>query len=60
MQLKDYIKMYYGGNQRRFAIACGVTPQHVSKMLRCDFAVFNGVLYSKRRDLPEPKKETRE
>lgn len=60
MQLKDYINIYYGGNQREFARACDLSPQHVSKMIKCDYAVFNDVLYSKRRVLPLVKKATRE
>lgn len=53
MQLIDYIKAHYAGNQAAFAKAQGVKPQQVTKWLNMECIVIEGVLYSPRRELKE-------
>ena len=59
MKLLDYIQKHYSGNQRSFAKAQEVAPQQVTKWLKMECIVVDGVLYSPRRDLASVKlKET--
>lgn len=51
MKLHEYIKKYYGGNQKRFADAQGVKPPQVTQWLAKTMVVVDGKLYSFRRDL---------
>lgn len=51
MKLADYIDLYYGGVQTRFADSQGVLPQQVTQWIRKGFVVVDHVLYSPRREL---------
>lgn len=53
MELSEYIDKYYGGNRAAFARALGVPRQRVNDWLEAGYIVYNGALYSKRRDLPQ-------
>jgi len=48
MLLSDYIKKNYD-SQRQFAIANNVLPQQVTKWIRKDWVIVDGVLYSPMR-----------
>jgi len=52
MLLADYIDKHYDGNKAAFARAFGVHhPQQVSPWIRAGWIVFDGKLYSPRREL---------
>lgn len=51
MTLKDYIQEHFNGNQSAFAASVGVLPQQVTKWLKRGAVVFEGKLYSFRRDI---------
>lgn len=51
MKLLDYIQKHYSGNQAAFAKSQDVKPQQVTKWLKMNCIVVEGVLYSPRREL---------
>lgn len=51
MNLSDYIKKQYGGNQTAFAKDNNVKPPQVTQWINKNFIVVDGVLYSPRREL---------
>lgn len=51
MTLTNHIAAHHGGSQRKFAAANGVLPQQVTKWIKMECIVVNGVLYSPRREL---------
>lgn len=51
LTLAEYIAVYFGGSQRKFAEAQGVLPQQVTQWLNKDYMVVNHNLYSLRREL---------
>ena len=52
MLLKEFIDRRYGGNKAAFARAMGVHKQSVNEWLKSGYIVFNGAIYSKRREIP--------
>lgn len=52
MPLREYIDACYGGNQAAFARALNVPKQRVTEWIAAGYIVYEGALYSKRRDLP--------
>ncbi|WP_330983596.1 MULTISPECIES: hypothetical protein [Enterobacterales] len=60
LSLVNYIRIYYGGVQRRFSEAAGVSPAQVTQWINAGFIVENHKLKSPpkptvfRRDLPVP------
>jgi hypothetical protein len=57
MKLIDYINKHHGGNRTRFAEANETRPQQVTKWLRMECIVIDGVLYSPRRELAEVERD---
>ena len=53
LYLKDYIQKHYDDNKACFARAQGVKPQQVTKWLDMSCIVYEGKLYSPRRELKE-------
>lgn len=51
MTLTDHIAAHHGGSQVKFAAANGVLPQQVTKWIKMECIVVDGVLYSPRRAL---------
>ena len=51
LELLGYIQKHYGGNQAAFAKSQEVAPQQVTKWLKMNCIVVDGVLYSPRRVL---------
>lgn len=49
--LLEFIDLHFDGNQRAFAAAQGVQPPQVTQWIQKDFIVFDGRLYSPRREL---------
>lgn len=54
MTLRDFIKLNYGGSQSAFARAEGVQPSQVNSWIKHGYAVYEGMLYSRRRKLIRP------
>ncbi|MEI7219106.1 hypothetical protein WCT79_19100 [Pectobacterium carotovorum] len=52
MNLIDYIKEHFGGNQAAFARHMGVRPQKVQDWLNANWLVINNQLCSTRREIP--------
>ena len=49
--LLEWIAIHFNSNQRAFAAAQGVQPPQVTQWIKKDFIVFDGQLYSPRREL---------
>ncbi|WP_413724669.1 hypothetical protein [Sodalis sp. RH16] len=54
MGLLEYIKTYFGGNQSEFARHMGVNRQKVNGWINDNWIVFDGKLYSPRREVSPP------
>lgn len=52
--LRDFIEVFYGGNNSEFARANGITRQQVNEWIGKDFIVMNETLFSPRRLLETP------
>lgn len=52
IELADYIKDNFGGNNSEFARHMGVDRQKVGLWVRSGWVVLNGALFSHRRDIP--------
>lgn len=52
MTLLNYINKHFAGSQVKFAGFIGRPKQRVNEMIRKDYIIVNGVVYSKRFDLP--------
>ncbi|MEN4541290.1 hypothetical protein ABEG79_22690 [Pantoea agglomerans] len=51
MKIVDYIDLYFEGNKSAFARRMNVTPQQVTKWVNDGWIIFDGQLYSPRREL---------
>lgn len=52
MPLSEYVLLHFSGNQAEFARHMGVSRQKVNGWVADDWFVFNGKLYSPKRDIP--------
>lgn len=51
MKIVEYIDLYFEGNKSAFARRMNVTPQQVTKWVNDGWIIFDGQLYSPRREL---------
>ncbi|OHT22727.1 hypothetical protein A3Q29_09495 [Providencia stuartii] len=52
MDIENFINENYGGNKKKFADACKVYPQQVSKWVKNNNIIIDGVMYSPLREIP--------